>query len=212
MKTSMLVLWLLLTAVGLLSEASAAVLPSDDVREQAACMSRSFSQLGLADQPSRGGSAPVVRNIVLIQITRYTYDTAGRMLTITDARGITFLTNEYDTSGRVIRQTQADSGIWQFAYTTTTGIVTQTTVTDPRGKVTTTRFNGQRYVLSQADALGQATVTIRGAASNLALNTTDPLGRKTTFEYDTAGNITKITDPDNKVMRFEYDAVFNRVT
>ncbi|MGH7205793.1 MAG: DUF6531 domain-containing protein [Nitrospiraceae bacterium] len=145
-------------------------------------------------------------------VTRYTYDGAGRMLTITDARGITFLTNEYDSEGRVIRQTQADSGIWQFAYTTTTGIITQTTVTDPRGNVTTTRFNGQRYVLSQADALGQATASTRDPASNLLLATTDPLGRKTTFEYDTAGNITKITDPDNKVMRFEYDAVFNRVT
>ena len=31
------------------------------------------------------------------------------MLTLRDARGITFLTNEYDANGRVSRQTQADA-------------------------------------------------------------------------------------------------------
>ncbi|MGH9783994.1 MAG: DUF6531 domain-containing protein, partial [Terriglobia bacterium] len=144
-------------------------------------------------------------------VTRYTYDGIGRMLTITDARELTYLTNEYDSEGRVIRQTLADSGVWQFAYTTTAGIVTQTTVTDPRGNVTTPRFNGQRYVLSQADALGRATASTRDPASNLLLATTDPLGRKTTFDYDAAGNVTKITDPDNKMTQFEYEPTFNRV-
>jgi len=50
-------------------------------------------------------------------VTRYTYDASHRILTITDPRNITFLTNEYDTNGRVSRQTQADAGVWQFAYT-----------------------------------------------------------------------------------------------
>ena len=68
---------------------------------------------------------------------------ARRMLTITDARGITSLTNEYDTAGRVSKQTQADGGVWQFAYTVTGGAVTQTVVTDPNGKRTTYRFTGQ---------------------------------------------------------------------
>jgi RHS repeat-associated protein len=144
-------------------------------------------------------------------VTRYTYDPAGRMLTLTDARGITFLTNEYDSAGRVSRQTQADSGLWQFAYTTTNGIITQTTVTDPRGQKTTTRFNGQTYPVEHIDSLGQATVTARGAASNLVLSTTDPVGRKTAFEYDAAGNVTKIIDPALHETRFTYDAQFNRV-
>src|SRR5262249_43935310 len=42
-------------------------------------------------------------------ITEYTYDSSDRMLTIKDARGIVYLTNEYDpVSGRVIKQTLAD--------------------------------------------------------------------------------------------------------
>jgi YD repeat-containing protein len=36
-------------------------------------------------------------------VTQYTYDASHRILTITDPRGITFITNEYDARGRVIR-------------------------------------------------------------------------------------------------------------
>jgi RHS repeat-associated protein len=49
-------------------------------------------------------------------VTRYTYDAGHRILTITDARGITYLSNEYDVAGRVVRQLQADGGVWRFDY------------------------------------------------------------------------------------------------
>ncbi|HEV8662942.1 MAG TPA: DUF6531 domain-containing protein [Candidatus Methylomirabilis sp.] len=38
-------------------------------------------------------------------VTQYSYDASGRLFTITDPRNITFLTNEYDGAGRVVRQT-----------------------------------------------------------------------------------------------------------
>ena len=144
--------------------------------------------------------------------TQFRYDPQGRMLTLTDPRNITFLTNEYDAAGRVSKQTQADSGTWLFAYTTSSGVITQTTVTDPRGKVTATRFNGQGYGLNQTDGQGQTTTSTRNTATNQIMNTTDSLDRTTTFEYDAAGNVTKITDPNNQPTRFEYEPTFNRVT
>jgi len=73
-------------------------------------------------------------------VTQYTYDDTvpsdanrkTRMLTLRDARNIVFLTNEYDTNGRVSRQTQADNTTYQFAYTLDgNGKVTQTDVTIP---------------------------------------------------------------------------------
>jgi len=94
-------------------------------------------------------------------VTTYAYDSQGRMASITDPRGITYITTEYDANGRVVRQTQADGGVWQFAYTTTAGVVTQTVVTDPRGNPTTHRFNGQGYLLGVTDALGRATTYTR---------------------------------------------------
>jgi len=97
------------------------------------------------------------------------------MLTVTDPRTTTYLTNEYDANGRVSRQTHSDGGTWTFAYTVTGGVVTQTVVTDPLGHATTTRFNGQTYVLSTTDALGQTTTSTRDPATNQVLATTDPL-------------------------------------
>jgi YD repeat-containing protein len=67
-------------------------------------------------------------------VTRYSYDPTHRIVTITDPGGITFLANVYDpVTGRVTSQTQADQGVWTFAYTLSGTLVTDTTVTDPRG-------------------------------------------------------------------------------
>ena len=49
----------------------------------------------------------------------YSYDSFNRMLTIQDARNIVYLTNQYDSSGRVTKQTQADNGFYQFSWTPT---------------------------------------------------------------------------------------------
>ncbi|THJ16487.1 MAG: RHS repeat protein [Nitrospira sp. CG24D] len=85
----------------------------------------------------------------------------------------------------------------QAGYTITGGTVTGTTVVDPRGNVTTTRFNTRGYPVSTTDALGQTSTTTLTAANQVA-SSTDALGRITKFEYDPAGNVTKITDPNNQ--------------
>jgi YD repeat-containing protein len=138
--------------------------------------------------------------------------TKNRILTITDPRGITFLTNEYDSAGRVIRQTQADGGIWIFTYTTTGSFISQTVVTDPRGNPTTYRFNSAGYLIQQTDALGQSTTFERQPGTNLFLSTTEPVGRVTRFAYDPSGNVTSITDPLGNTRTFTYDPIFNKVT
>jgi RHS repeat-associated protein len=144
-------------------------------------------------------------------ITRYTYDPEGRILTITDPRGITFLTNEYDAQGRVSRQLQADGGVWTFAYEGSVGAHTRAAVTDPRGNTTTHRLTPQRLISETLDALGQPTRFERDAQGQL-LSSTDALGRITRFEYDAAGNVTRITDPAANVREFAYEPTFNKVT
>jgi YD repeat-containing protein len=174
-------------------------------------------------------------------VTRYTY-TGGGLATITDPRGIPFLTNEYDGDGRLGRQTQADGGLWRFGYETRTdlvsfagtvcrpgelvklgnayfpcpgdtrGRVVAASVLDPRGQLTRSRFNETGYLVSQTDALGQTTTFERAPGSNLLLSTTDPLGRVTRYTYDATGNVTTITDPLGNPRTFTYEPTFNTVT
>ncbi len=145
-------------------------------------------------------------------LTRYTYDGNHHILTITDPRNITFLSNEYDGNGRVTRQTQSDGGVWQFAYELTGVLVTKTTLTDPRGNPTTYRFDARGNTLAQTDALGQTTSFEYAIGPNLLLSTTDRLGRVTRYEYDALGNVTRIIDAAGNPQIFTYEPTFNRVT
>ncbi len=145
-------------------------------------------------------------------ITSYTYDSADRMLTVTDARGITYLTNQYDAAGRVVRQTQADTGVWNLAYTLTGGRVTQTIITDPRGNPTIHRFNAQGGEVEPVDAFGQPTRRTFDFATNLLTEIRDPLNRLTKLTYDLNGNVTSLLDPQGNASLLEYEPTFNRVT
>ena len=136
-------------------------------------------------------------------VVRYTYDAAGRVTTVTDPRGITYLTNEYDAAGRVVRQMQADGGIWRFDYDGPAGRHTRAVVTDPRGAATAHTFAGGRST-AIVDALGQLTRQERDAAGRVA-DVIDPLGRRLTLDYDARGNVIRLTDPLGHVYELTYD-------
>ncbi|MGH9330607.1 MAG: kelch repeat-containing protein, partial [Vicinamibacterales bacterium] len=153
-------------------------------------------------------------------ITEYTYDASHRMLTIKDPRNIVYLTNEYDANGRVIRQTQADSTTYQFAYTLDgSGRVIQTDVTNPRGYVERWTFNTSGYAASRVEAVGtplQRTTTFTlQSGTHLVTSVTDPLNRRTDYGYDSTGNLTSVTrlagTADAVTTTFTYEPAFNQV-
>src|SRR5262249_21385475 len=153
-------------------------------------------------------------------ITEYGYDAANRMTTIKDAPSIVYNTNQYDTNGRVIQQTHADSGIYQFAYTVdANNKVTQCDVTDPRGNIRRVTFNADRYSLTDTHALGkpeQDSLTYeRQATSNFISSKIDPLGRRTSYAYDANGNLTSMTSlsgtADAVTTTYTYEPNFNQV-
>ena len=149
--------------------------------------------------------------------TTYTYDGRYNLLTITDARGITYLTNTYSSGScpldpAVITQTLADSGIKRFNYVVLNQNVMQTTVTDPRGHARVHRFNGRNHPVADLDALGQQTRSPRDFTTNQVTETRDPLNRLTKFTYDLAGNVNSILDPQQNPTFYEYESSFNHVT
>jgi RHS repeat-associated protein len=144
-------------------------------------------------------------------LTRYTYTASGGVLSITDPRGTTFLSHEYDAQGRVARQTQADGGVWAFAYEGPAGRHTRAIVTDPRGHASVYRMDNRGFAHEIIDPFGQPTRFERDARGQVTA-IADPLGRVTRFEYDGAGNVTRLTDPAGHVRTFAYEPTFNRIT
>ena len=140
-------------------------------------------------------------------VTEYTYDLSHRMTSVKDARGIVYLTNEYDANGRIAKQTladdtpetSADNPTYRFNYVTNSGgKIIQTDVTDPRGNVRRVTFNDKGYWLTNTLAVGkpeaQTTSLERQFKTNLVLNATDPLGRRTAFTYEPwAGRVETVT-------------------
>ncbi len=175
------------------------------------------------EPPTGGYGAPRLHQVTNPAggTTIYGYAGPYNIGAITDARGITYLTNTYcSTSGgntcppdpAVVSQTQADSGTYTFAYVVTNRSVTQATVTDPRGHKTAYRFNGRNYHVAIVDGLGQQTRMTRDYVTNQVLEVRDPLNRLTKYTYDLAGSVTSVLDPQQNPMLVEYEPTFNRVT
>jgi RHS repeat-associated protein len=149
----------------------------------------------------------------------YTYNTLNRMTTIKDARGIVFITNEYDTTGKVIQQTMVDGGIYQFNYTLNGSTITQTDVTDPRGKIRRVTFNAAGHITSDTLALGlpeeQVTTYNLQTGTNFRQSKVDALGRTTSYTYDSAGNLASITrlagTGDAVTTTYTYEPQFNQI-
>jgi RHS repeat-associated protein len=157
-------------------------------------------------------------------VTTYTWNnTTGKLdqlLSIKDPRNITYLQNTYGANDRIATQTLADTGLWQFAYTLDgNNQVTQTDVTAPSGAITRYAYSGgQLTTITQAlgTSLQATTSLTRDPTTHRITQTTDPLGRVTSYGYDTAGNQTTVTrlagTPNALTTISTYDPVFNQRT
>ncbi|MFI6567073.1 RHS repeat-associated core domain-containing protein [Streptomyces sp. NPDC050534] len=148
--------------------------------------------------------------------TSYTYDDAGRLKTVTDpagkassytyngasnriktatdARGIVYMSNDYDTDGRVKHQTLTEGQEYSFAYTITgTNQVTATQVTQPGGAVRRVEFDTAGFGVADTEAYGTslARKTIYERGTNHRVSAiVDPYGRRTELSYDAHGHAT----------------------
>jgi len=93
------------------------------------------------------------------------------------------------------------------------GVVTEATITDRLGRVTTKRFNASGYVLSSTDRLGQTVQFERDITSNLSTSTSGTCGcSEASRQYDSRGNILAKTDRNGTTVHMEYDAAHNLVS
>ncbi len=155
-------------------------------------------------------------------VTQYAYDAAHRMTSVIDERGITFVTNQFDASDRVTRQTLTDGAVFAFAYTSDAyGRIVQTDVTNPRGVVRRTSFNTAGYSTMVVDAVGTPLERTRNrleriSGSNLITADTDALGRRSETVFDTWGNVVRSIrlagTPQAATTQYEYEPLFHERT
>lgn len=143
----------------------------------------------------------------------YTYDANGNMSSAVDARGNTEFTNTYDSDGLVAAQA-IGSSTETYSYTeNAAGQITQTQLTDPHGAVDTVTFNAHQEpineTLGSGSALEQTTSFVYDPNTNELTSETDPLGRTTTYAYDSIGDMTGMTElagtPEASTVTATYD-------
>ena len=125
-----------------------------------------------------------------------------------DPAGRLQLKAEYDSAGRLIKQTDAAGHSVQIAHREGAAGEGEQTVKDRNGGATTYRYDARGNVTQITDAAGGITRYQYDANDNETA-VTDPLGRTTRREYDAYGNVTRETDPLGRQSSTVYDASGN---
>jgi RHS repeat-associated protein len=129
------------------------------------------------------------------------------LTSITDARGVTPIQNEYDADGRLIGNVDAFGNAVTYGHDLANN---REYVTNQLGFVTASDYDNNGNVTHTIAADGGETFTTYDDDGNV-LTVTDPLGRTTSYTYDGQDNRTSVTDPLGNSTRFTYGAM-RRVT
>lgn len=128
----------------------------------------------------------------------FTYDAAHRMLTAVDGNGVTYLVNEYDEAGRVVRQLDAEQNVRTFAYAEG-----ETTYTDNEGGTAVFAYDDQFRITGITDTAGE-TATWEFDERGDVVSHTDEAGRTWSYTYDDDGNLLEEVDPAGAVTTYTY--------
>ncbi|MGH9269039.1 MAG: hypothetical protein ACRD0D_12800, partial [Acidimicrobiales bacterium] len=129
----------------------------------------------------------------------FTYDAANNLRSARDGRAKT-TTYDYDAAGNLVTQTQPGGVITRFGRDARGLLVSRTDPRnkttafgyDPAGNLTSVTSPLQERTTFTYDAAGRRTSTVEARGNALGANPTD---FDTLYEYDSADNLTKITDP-----------------
>ncbi len=166
-------------------------------------------------------------------VTRFTYDTDHLLENVYDPLGRQGARNEYDDSGRLIAEVDAQGNMTSFDHVLPQNIETKsdalgnkttyvyddqgnvTEQIDPLGDVTQSTYDGQHHVLSQTVILADGTRLTTSYTYNAAgqkTSQTDPMGATTYYTYDAQGNLLSTKDPLGLVTSNTYDAYGDLLT
>lgn len=156
-------------------------------------------------------------------LTRYDYNSTGRLVSAQDALGFTER-YEYEQSGRISRVIAKDGGVINYRYDDlgrcirSSGLdnydlkilrymshINQTEVKNSLGKSHHYQWLPSGQVILHIDPMGAKTETEYDELGRV-LSKVNPMGGKTAYEYDANGNRTKLIDALGNESVFEYNA------
>jgi RHS repeat-associated protein len=135
--------------------------------------------------------------------TNFTYDTSGNMLTrsVTDGTHTRTWTYTYNASGQVLTAQDPDSNTTTYTYNTDG---TMATAKNALSQTTSfTSYDGNKRLLSKTDPNGLVTSFTYDYKGRMLTRVAGSL--TTTYTYDAAGNLTKVTQPDSSYLSYTYD-------
>jgi RHS repeat-associated protein len=153
------------------------------------------------------------------EVTLYSYTPQGLIASQTDPLGHV-TTYAYDSQGRLITLTQAkgtpDESVRHYEYDAAGNL---TATTDELGNRTVYIYDGYNRLIRQTgpdpDGAGPLQAPVTSYAYDSAGNETsitDPTGKVTRFGYDFAGRLIKVIDPAGNVTSYTYDASGNQIS
>jgi len=138
-------------------------------------------------------TSPVVEEYPDGLTTSFTYDTKHKLETVTNPRNQTFVTNVYNSDGKVESQTLLGRGITALVYNTTNHT---TDITDRKGFRTLWTY----------DPDGRP---IRREQFTAGFHAGEPTSYITIYEYDTNGELKKTIFPRGNIIENTYDTKGN---
>ncbi|MFJ6166014.1 LamG-like jellyroll fold domain-containing protein [Micromonospora orduensis] len=147
-----------------------------------------------------GSSTPIVPE------TRYSFDTAGQLKTVTDPLG-KITRYEYDQLGRTSKEIAPNDGATTYTYDDAGNVLS---TTDPTGAVTTATYDYLGRTVTSTEVVRQEgknhTTTYTYNAQGWPSQVTTAAGVNSSTTYNVVGDPLTVTDGANNVSRFEYDS------
>jgi len=168
-------------------------------------IARVIDSSGRSVSYSYGNDCLVAVNDVLGKAWTYSYDPSSRFMTSkANPKGEVLIGNEYNSLGQVVRQLAPNGEPWIFGYV----LDVEAWDMDPRGNKLIRRFDAEGRTTYQRGRNGAGT-TVSYDGHGHAILTINPLGRRSTAEYDVNDNLVLRTEglgSRARNTRFGYDA------
>ena len=137
------------------------------------------------------------------------YDAAGNLLRIRDPKGNP-ITIGYDELNRENSRTDANGNVWLTKYDLAGNVIERSAPGNPR-LVTTYGYDLGNQLISILLPGTATAITFDYDNNGNRTQMVDATGT-TLYEYDAVNRLTKVTDPQSKVVGFRYDAASNRAS